>query len=218
MHRRAHVSALVIIAALVSACERNWPPNSQWVEDYFHENRDDLETLVAAIADSEYQGVTSPDREAIYVHTYANTDSNDIMVSRLLIGEDAANWLELLLAAGVPEVRKLPGGPIVAEASHLIGRPSDVYWRGLYWYEPDHGSGFAECRNKYREAPCGNCGIQLNDNWWLSFQWTPMSLHEEKTRELAESPDGELSDALEDRFLECFYDGTAIIDYVGDVP
>ena len=217
--RNQRTSILVIIVvAVAGGCERNWPPNAELIQDQFDDRQDDLEAVVAALAASEHREINSPDREAVFSYTYSDADGRVHLVRRQLEGEVAERWLALLLAANVPEVRRLDSGLVVAEASHLIGRPHEVYWQGFFRYDPGYETNFASCRNHYREAPCGNCGMRLNDDWWLSFHWSPMALHEELTKGLAEGADGTRRDELQSRVAECFAQGADIIDYVGDAP
>ena len=93
-----------------------------------------------------------------------------------------------------------------------VGQAHTTY---RYVHHPDAGSEFKQCLPSHRQIPCGECIVQIDDEWWITYRWFTDSFTEDGTDALI---NGEISQAEYDQRSEeaidtCWRDGYAAMGY-----
>lgn len=214
MRHRTLLFCLIVILALTSACSRGWPPQEELLIEHFASNKHGIEVLETMIAETDYWEVSSgpwkhgsdeaPDRAAVIVDTEAGRNRDWIT------GEHAIEWNEAFRDAGVWSIARDDRG---TTANVMSDFPKDLIGFTFYRRPAEKDTSWTECRNEFRTVRCGECGIALDDGWWLIYRWVPKMLDQELWDAASE---GEISwEEYEERddelFEACLVEGAQII-------
>lgn len=218
MHRRVHVSSLIIVAALASACDPGWPPQKEEAIEHFAEHKAEIETLEARLLATDYLGVNSglwrrgsdetPDWVTVFVDNGSHAERTR------MTGEDAIEWNEAFRAAEVWAISQDSRGTSI---ELRVDYPEDVHGLAFYRRPAETASPLVDCREEFRDVRCGECGVYLDDGWVLSYAWTPLIIDPEFERAVTEN---ELSweeeqEMRDDLFQACWREGAEIIGITG---
>ncbi len=207
---------LLIIALLLGACDRSWPPKKQELVDHFTEHQTEIEVLEARIRATDYWQVNSggwergsdepPDWVGVIVDVEGGRERTRIT------GEQAVEWNLAFREASVYSVSQDDRGTLI---DVLATFPRDTNGFAVYRRGPERTEEWVECGDDFRYVRCGACAVTLSDGWTLDvlwYQW-PMDeqlfddfLDQRMSEEDYRAKDDELTEA-------CFAEGAEVIGF-----
>lgn len=162
-------------ALLVGGCENeerehnengDWPPFEDSLLAYFDEHRSSLEELEREMTADGHERMNSRILSGALSHPGApELAAEQVRKYERLIEHDGRE-LSVLRRRGATEFE-------------FLNEPVDT---SLYLFRFVHdiaGEHPAECDASMRRDPCGQCAIDLGDDWRLEYDWFPQSLDEE---------------------------------------
>lgn len=207
-----------MIAALISACDPGWPPQKEEAIEHFAEHKIDIETLEARILATDYLGVSSglwrrgsdetPDWVTVFVDNGSHAERTRIT------GEVAIEWNEAFRAAEVWDISQDGRGTSI---ELRVEYPDGVHGLAFYRRLAETATPLVECREEFRDVRCGECGVSLDDGWWLAYAWSPLVIDPEFDRAVAEldlswEEEQEMRDEL---FQACWSEGMETMGIAG---
>ena len=207
-----------MVAALTSACDPGWPPQREEAVAHFAKHKSEIEMLEARILAADYWLVSSgawrpgSDETPDYIHVTGDIESR--WDRRRITGDDAIEWNEAFRAAGTYEVSQDERG---TSFEIRVKYPQSVLGLAHYVRPAETEASPSECRKEFRDVRCGECGIALDDGWWLLYRWVPSVLDPDLYRAQVE---GEISqeewEERHDELLQaCWMEGAEIIGIPG---
>ncbi len=206
--RSVYVLLFGVLSMLVLGCDK-WPPNEDDVHSRFAKTRADLEKLEEILASSGYQTMEPSLTGTVRLESYENDEYRTESI------DNKTEWTKLFKSAQVMDISRFEGG-----FNFLISDTGwkDAYARYGYIHYPNLDADLKVCRPEYREAPCGECIVKLDDAWWLHYRWIPSNPNDEDFEALSNGliSDDEYDLRLQATMEKCWSDGNHHIGYISE--
>ena len=208
MLQRISVPTAIILLSVLLLCGcGEWPPDEEDAREHFEDNREMLEVLEQRLAATKYGSV-----KVSGLRMVEGSYKVDRFTKRETL-EDGAEWNRLLMDANVNSVSRnedayffsFGGDPFKGETSGEV----------QFSHYADVESELKQCQPEFEQARCGRCGVRLDDDWWIDYEWFPDNVAPEATKAYA---NGDLSDdvywlTFGNALDKCVKEGNSLIGY-----
>ncbi len=200
-------TAIILLSVLLLCGCGEWPPDEEDAREHFEDNREMLEALEQRLAATKYGSV-----KVSGLRMVEGSYKVDRFTERETL-EDGAEWNRLLMDANVNSISRnedayffsFGGDPFKGESSGEM----------QFMHQTGAATELKLCESDFEEARCGRCVVELDDDWWIEYEWFPDSVAPEATKAYA---DGEMTDneywaTLGKALDECVKEGNSLIGY-----
>ena len=215
------IRRIIILASFslaVSGCDQ-WPPYQNELRENFTNNREAFDTLKTKIQGTEYihvsmTGIYGIPRFDDSTYVVANTQGEEYIEQEII--EDDPEWNDLFLAANVFAVAQHEDVVSLRFVGPLEDDKRTTF--AEYVYDAAGRESRKTCLPEYEDLRCGLCAVDLADNWYIDYWWSPEELVlGGYDRVLDDEMTNEQYRETFDRNLEqCRFDGYTAIGY--DLP
>lgn len=168
------VLAFLTVLALVSTLTHGepdrgiWPPGSDRLVEDWKTRRDDLEELRDIVAAGKFAAVvTLGDFLDVRASDYSQVAIENIA--------DAELMTRLLKASNINGIAHVGGiFTFVVQPRESAGNLSE-YVNYVYMHPIDA----KQCKEEFRDIPCGICDVPLNEDWSIRYTWSSGRFEEE---------------------------------------
>ena len=209
------LAALLFVVPLLGACEK-WPPHEEELRRNFEENRVALESLEAKISGTKYfrvsqTGIMGIPRFNDSDHVVADFHGVEFVESDLI--ENDPEWEQFFRQAGVFSVSKYEDRATFGFVGSLPDKSRSIWVE--YVRSAVQRKNLKPCLPEHKNLACGLCVVDLDDQWFLEYWWTPEDVIPDRYEEVLS---GQLSDEeywqeIDAALLECRINGYRSIGY-----
>ena len=167
------LATALLIFPFLSSCEK-WPPYEKELRQNFAENRVAMETLGAKIADTKYRRVSQTGIIGIHrlddsFNVVAEYGGDEFIAPDLI--EDDPKWEQNFKQANLFSVSIYEGKTTYGLGGELPDKKRSIWVE--YAHNTDRKSDLKSCLPEHNDLLCGQCGVILDDEWFLEYWWKP---------------------------------------------
>ncbi len=205
-----HIWIAIAGAALLCGCSE-WPPQEQEFIDHFNENRAGIEALKVMLEESRYKQV-SRNFSGTLSGKWFEGDPDVGQVGQREPPENSDDWIKLFNQVGLDSIQARDDGGVLLPAGNYV-REKGFESYASYIQSSDIQKRIHRCEEQHAEATCGNCIVNLDADWWLTYGWWPSDLTDKEfdAWQNEEITDDEFYDRQDHILKQCFADGGTLI-------
>lgn len=197
---------LLLSVLLLSGCGE-FPPDEDEAREQFEDSREMLKELEVRLAGTKYGTV-----KVSGLKMAEGSYKVDRFTKRESL-EDGAEWNELMIDADINSVSRNEGAYFFS----FGGDPfeDEISGEMKFMHQTGAATELKQCESDFEEARCGRCVVELEDDWWIYYDWFPDSVAPDATKAYADGAmtDNEYWVTLGNALDACVKEGNVLLGY-----